>query len=512
MNSINLVKEQKDQLIPERMCCQFRHNNKLESKEIQKYINEFPFMITERERNNIFNDFYLKIRLNKFQEYSKSSLKDLPLFSENNYQAQFDLSFFSSITPCNNCKSYFFDNVSSEDIEMKIIQEQKDLLAKELIDLESFEEFEFDENNQPNIVKEVMKNDVVEKVSAITKPLIYSVQELIDLTKKEVMGQDDLVEKMAVIFYIHQLKIHKKFKSNKSVIPLITGSTGTGKTLIAKTMSRLIDVPFISLSMESFTPDGWVGNDIYSFLEPHIESKNFKYSIIYIDEFDKSQHGNEQQLAYNISKQHRLLTFIEGEDLSTLKKDKMSIDFDLEDGEVLTTENMQFLFSGSYRGFIINNDIGFGGSVTKSKKQNIILSKDDIVKFGIVPELAGRITSVYSTRDLTVEDYKNILTKSESGYLAYYTSIMETLGVKTSYSDDFIHSISLKACNSDYGARDLNCYLFEHFQPLITKLSKYNLADNEKISFNTSASLEKDSLTIDESVKEKKIEIKNNIC
>jgi ATP-dependent Clp protease ATP-binding subunit ClpX len=437
-------------------CCQFKEEHENKSNELKTYFKNIKIDLHSEEILGIFNRVLKKTKNKHIDNYSKENL----VYSDIKEDDYFEYSI-KNIYPCDSCFEHYTGKTYSQQFKFE----------KETITEKSIKD-----KNKPT-------------------PALYSIKDLIIETKKEVVGQDELVAQMATIMYMHQLKVLGKIESNKNVIPLITGATGTGKTLIIQTMSKLINVPFISFSMDTFTADGWAGEDITDYLFSHIEKENFKHSIIYIDEFDKIHYGDEQKQAHNKSKQYRLLTFIEGEELSKLG----------EKGKGLNTSNMQIMLSGSYRDFIVNNGIGFKGDITKADKKNLSFTKDDIVKFGLLPELAGRITEVYNTRDLTMEDYKIILNNSKSGYLKYYNDIMNNMGLKINYTESFINQISEKAYNSSFGARDLNNYLFEYFQPVILAFSFLDNKGDKNIKFNVTDNVEEDIIKIQKKIKKDKI-------
>lgn len=330
----------------------------------------------------------------------------------------------------------------------------------------------------------VFKEEVKEKEEEFK---ILTISELIKEVKKDVMAQDILVKDLATIFYMHQLKINKKLSSMKSVIPLVVGNTGTGKTLAIRKFAKLIDVPFISLSAGSFTADGWSGNDVVEFFKQHRNHKNFNNSIVYIDEIDKIHLGDSQIENVNRLKQYRLLTFVEGEE---------SLDSGGCTNFSFSTEHMQFIFSGSYQEVIKErkNEIGFLKKEINGVKE---ITKSELVKHGMIPEFAGRISNIIPTNDLTKEDFKEILMKSEAGYLNYYDEIMNSFGVKMDYQDSFYESIAAKAFNSEFGARELSNYLFDFFKPLIQECSSVDIGkicDTKKFNFKVSDTIYTDCL------------------
>ena len=406
------------------ICCKIRKNKKEELKKLKEDLKIIRDITSPKERSLIIRDKYILLRKEEISNNIK--LDNTELFS---------LHISNNI--CDKC-------IKKID---KTVYEENEKIKKKL-----------DEKNKKKLEEEkiIIKEE--------NKKKIYSVKELIEYTKKYVIGQEELIEKLASVIYFHQLKIHDLVKQDQKITPLISGITGTGKTLTIKKMCELINVPFIALSNETFAPDGWKGISIADYLSKHTSKDNFDNSIIYIDEFDKiTQTNDETNKSYNDLKQYRLLTFIEGEEIIADNCAQTKID----------TNGFQVILSGAYMNLLKEkNNIGF--KTTINEKEELKITKNKIVETGLLEELAGRITTLISTRKLDKEDYINILKNSQANHLYYYNNLFSNFNINIKLKKGFYESIAEKAFKQNYGAREINNLLFEFFQPLINELSYYS--------------------------------------
>ena len=451
------------------ICCKIRKNKKEEFKKLKEDLKSIRDLTSPKERSAIIRDKYISLRTEEISNNIK--LDNTELFS---------LQINNNI--CDKCIKKIDKTVYEENEKIK-----KKLEEEEKIEIE-----------EKIIIKEESKKK------------IYSVKELIEYTKKYVIGQEELIEKLASVIYFHQLKIHGLVKQDQKITPLISGITGTGKTLTIKKMCELINVPFIALSNETFAPDGWKGISIADYLSKHTNKDNFDNSIIYIDEFDKiTQTNDETSKSYNDLKQYRLLTFIEGEEIIADNCAQTKID----------TNGFQVILSGAYMNLLKEkNNMGFKTTLNKEKEQGI--TKNKIVETGLLEELAGRITTLISTRKLDKEDYINILKNSQANHLYYYNNLFSNFNINIKLKKKFYEDIAEKAFKENFGAREINNLLFEFFQPLISELSYHSndfienkinqeKEDKEEINKEIKSSILKISEIKEENIKELKKIIKN---
>lgn len=409
------------------ICCKIRKNKKEELKKLKEELKNIRDITSPKERSLIIRDKYILLRKEEISNNIKLDNKEL-----------FSLHISNNI--CDKC-------IKKID---KTVYEENEKIKKKL------------EEENEKIEKKLKEEKIIVKEE--NKKKIYSVKELVEYTKKYVIGQEKLIEKLASIIYFHQLKMHGLVKEEQKITPLISGITGTGKTLTIKKMCELINAPFIALSNETFAPDGWKGISIADYLSKHTDKDNFKNSIIYIDEFDKiTQTSNETNKSYNDLKQYRLLTFIEGEEIIADNCAQTKID----------TNGFQVILSGAYMNLLKEkNNMGF--KTTINEKEELKITKNKIVETGLLEELAGRITTLISTRKLDKEDYINILKNSQANHLYYYNNLFSNFNINIKLKKGFYESIAEKAFKQNYGAREINNLLFEFFQPLITELSYHS--------------------------------------
>ena len=451
------------------VCCKIRKNKKEEFKKLKENLKSIRDITSPKERSAIIRDKYISLRTEEISNNIK--LDNTELFS---------------LQINNNIWDKCIKKID------KTVYEENEKIKKKL---EEEKKIEIEE-------KVIIKEE--------NKKKIYSVKELIEYTKKYVIGQEELIEKLASVIYFHQLKIHGLVKQDQKITPLISGITGTGKTLTIKKMCELINVPFIALSNETFAPDGWKGISIADYLSKHTSKDNFDNSIIYIDEFDKiTQTNDETSKSYNDLKQYRLLTFIEGEEIIADNCAQTKIN----------TNGFQVILSGAYMNLLKEkNNMGFKTTLNKEKEQEI--TKNKIVETGLLEELAGRITTLISTRKLDKEDYINILKNSQANHLYYYNNLFSNFNINIKLKKKFYEDIAEKAFKENFGAREINNLLFEFFQPLISELSYHSndfienkinqeKEDKEEVDKEIKSSILRISEIKEKNIKELKKIIKN---
>ena len=399
------------------------------------------FLTDNYREKNLLLDQLLGLDENKYKSFINENLDEIIYF----------------IIKCDNDNSLKLLISKFSNKEIKEIQNLKLILLGYIHDLS--------EGISLGITMESIETPTPDKVDVYN----YQIPELNKKVKDVVIGQDNLINQLSTIFYIHQLRIDNSNVFNKKIIPLIVGETGTGKTLSLREFAKLINVPYIKISATNFTADGWSGADLSDFFKPYKNKDNFNYSIIHIDEFDKLSCGkclDSKNEDFNELKQDRLLSFLEDDVFSTDECDSCEI----------KTENMQIVLSGSFQKYMnkkSEKSIGFGAEINNSKHDKNTINKAFLKEQNlIIPELLGRINTVIETRELEFDDYIKILKESKNNYLNFYENICSQIGIKIELNEDFYLDIATKAYNSEFGARDLNAYLFEYFNNLIQENTK----------------------------------------
>ena len=298
-----------------------------------------------------------------------------------------------------------------------------------------------------------------------------------------VIGQDDAKRTLAVAVYNHYKRNSASVASNveiqKSNI-LMIGSTGTGKTLFAQTLARILDVPFAIADATTLTEAGYVGDDVESVLTRLLQNANFdveraQKGIIYIDEIDKiSRKSENPSLTRDVSGegvQQALLKLIEG----TIANVPAGGGGRKHPGETtvqLDTSKILFICGGAFDGLnkVIASrttsraGIGFGANVSDKKEReekNRLdeVQSSDLVKFGIIPELIGRLPIVTTLQPLDEKALVKILTEPKNAIVKQYAAMLDMDGIKLTVTKDGLTAIAKMAIERKTGARGLRSIL-----------------------------------------------------
>jgi len=292
---------------------------------------------------------------------------------------------------------------------------------------------------------------------------------------KYVIGQDDAKKHLAVAVYNHykRLKYGKKneVELEKSNIVFV-GETGTGKTLLAKTIARFLDVPFAIVDATVFTEAGYVGEDVESMLSRLLQACDYdvpatERGIVYIDEIDKIARKNDNpSITRDVSGegvQQSLLKILEGSEVNVPPQGGRKH----PEQKMITvnTKNILFIAGGAFDGIekSISNRlntqiIGFNHEAKEEiDKDNMLqyITHKDLKSFGLIPELIGRLPVLTYLEPLNVEILERILTEPKNALVKQYKTLFELEGIKLQFTDEVIHYIAEKSVEYKIGARGL---------------------------------------------------------